>query len=548
MKAENLPFADGEFDARDRDRGARARARPRAHGRRDGARGPALAARLGAARAALARAQRGARRLHEGPRQHPRARQPLVQARVRRAAVAATARSSRRARRSRGRCCSSGRLTCDAPRLRVVRPRRPHPLDRHRLDRAWSRSPTSPSRPTCSTTSPTSSISLLWSVLFVIVSVIYRPIEQLLSRTIADRRARGFEHGHPLRHAAADPGRVRARLPRRRAGAARADPGRPVRRLDARCTGSSSSPCSPTRRATSRAAGWPGTSGSRSTAGSCSSRRARGCRSRSRSPSGIAHGRDRGRARHGGGAVRLARRGAAGRSRAGRRREGEQRVDEEALGPRARRSLRARGVRGDAGRADAAQRRRADSSTRPRQDAAVAGFVFNVLLIARAPLQLFQAIQGSLLPHLAGLEAREGRAEFARAIRVTVLAIAGFAGAVALGLLIVGPFAMDVLFDDALHLRALGARARGARHGLPPRPPARSTRRRWPATARARRRRAGCSARSRSSVWMVSAGRRDELLRAEVGYFGAAVLLCALLAVVYRATSSSPGPRTSGPS
>ena len=83
------------------------------------------------------------------------------------------------------------------------------------------------------------------------------------------------------------------------------------------------------------------------------------------------------------------------------------------------------------------------------EDAAVAGFVFNVLLIARAPLQLFQAIQGSLLPHLAGLEAREGREEFARAIRVTILAIAGFAGAVALGLVLIGPFAMDLLFDDA---------------------------------------------------------------------------------------------------
>src|SRR3954471_8034762 len=42
-------------------------------------------------------------------------------------------------------------------------------------------------------------IALLWSVLFVIVSVIYRPIEQLLSRTIADRRARGLETGHPLK-------------------------------------------------------------------------------------------------------------------------------------------------------------------------------------------------------------------------------------------------------------------------------------------------------------------------------------------------------------
>ena len=39
---------------------------------------------------------------------------------------------------------------------------------------------------------------------------------------------------------------------------------------------------------------------------------------------------------------------------------------------------------------------------------ALAGIVFNVLLIARAPLQLFQAIQTSLLPHLTGLEATDG--------------------------------------------------------------------------------------------------------------------------------------------
>ena len=42
-------------------------------------------------------------------------------------------------------------------------------------------------------------VSLLWSVMFVIVSVIYRPIEQLLSRTIAGRRARGLHTGHPMR-------------------------------------------------------------------------------------------------------------------------------------------------------------------------------------------------------------------------------------------------------------------------------------------------------------------------------------------------------------
>src|SRR5277367_142788 len=39
-------------------------------------------------------------------------------------------------------------------------------------------------------------LDVLWSVMFVIISVIYRPIEQLLSRTIAERRAVGSaEHG-----------------------------------------------------------------------------------------------------------------------------------------------------------------------------------------------------------------------------------------------------------------------------------------------------------------------------------------------------------------
>ena len=48
------------------------------------------------------------------------------------------------------------------------------------------------------------------------------------------------------------------------------------------------------------------------------------------------------------------------------------------------------------------------------EDAALAGFVFNVLLITRAPLQLFQAIQTSLLPHLSGLAATRGRTATSR--------------------------------------------------------------------------------------------------------------------------------------
>src|SRR5947208_16489308 len=36
-------------------------------------------------------------------------------------------------------------------------------------------------------------ISLLWSVVFATTSVLYRPVEQLLSRTIADRDVRGAQ-------------------------------------------------------------------------------------------------------------------------------------------------------------------------------------------------------------------------------------------------------------------------------------------------------------------------------------------------------------------
>ena len=45
-------------------------------------------------------------------------------------------------------------------------------------------------------------ITLLWSAVFITVSVLYRPVEQLLSRTIADRDARGQAGSEHLRVAA----------------------------------------------------------------------------------------------------------------------------------------------------------------------------------------------------------------------------------------------------------------------------------------------------------------------------------------------------------
>lgn len=164
-------------------------------------------------------------------------------------------------------------------------------------------------------------------------------------------------------------------------------------------------------------------------------------------------------------------------------------------------------------------------------DAALAGFVFNVLLIARAPLQLFQAIQTSLLPHLAGLNATEDRGEFDRAIRVTVLAIAGFAGAVALGLLVLGPFAMDVLFGGefdygrwGLAIVALGMGCHLAAGTL-----------NQAALARGRQRLAAGAWVTSAVVlvvWLVLPVVDDVLLRVEVGYLGATALLCAMLAVI----------------
>jgi len=166
-------------------------------------------------------------------------------------------------------------------------------------------------------------------------------------------------------------------------------------------------------------------------------------------------------------------------------------------------------------------------------DAALAGVVFSVLLIARAPLQLFQAVQGSLLPHLAGLQATAGDAEFRRAIRMTVLASGGFALAVAVGLFAIGPPVVSGLFDinrdlarGGLALVGLGmgfhliggtlnqaALARGQALGAALA---------WLLSAAA------------FVAWMLSPVVEDQLLRAEIGYFGATALLCALLAALYR--------------
>jgi O-antigen/teichoic acid export membrane protein len=167
------------------------------------------------------------------------------------------------------------------------------------------------------------------------------------------------------------------------------------------------------------------------------------------------------------------------------------------------------------------------------QGAALAGFTFNVLLIARAPLQLFQAIQTSLLPHLTRLRASGETDPFRRSVNVTLMAIAGFAGCVALVMLALGPWLMHVLFGGnfdygrgglvlvsigmGLYLsaatlnQALLAHARAQQSALA-----------W----------IGCAV--TFALFLLLVDFDDPVLQVEIAFVGAAATLCALLWSLYR--------------
>jgi O-antigen/teichoic acid export membrane protein len=165
--------------------------------------------------------------------------------------------------------------------------------------------------------------------------------------------------------------------------------------------------------------------------------------------------------------------------------------------------------------------------------AAAAGFIFNVLMIARAPLQLFQAVSTSLLPHLTRLRAEGEEDDFRASVRVTVLAIAGFAGLVAVAMAIAGPELMQIAFGDkftyersdllivtagmGLYLCAATLNQAALAQGH-----VRQAAACWIACAIA------------FVIWTAVPVVSDEFHRVEVGYLGAAALLCTLLYVLYR--------------
>jgi O-antigen/teichoic acid export membrane protein len=165
--------------------------------------------------------------------------------------------------------------------------------------------------------------------------------------------------------------------------------------------------------------------------------------------------------------------------------------------------------------------------------AALAGFAFNVLLIARAPLQLFQAIQTSILPHLTRLRAGGESDPFRRSVNVTLMAIAAFAGCVALVMLVAGPALMGVVFGGSgdydragLVLISIGMglylSAATLNQALLARALARVACVCWVLTAAA------------FALFLVLVDFDDRVLQVESAYLGAALLLSGSLYSLYR--------------
>ncbi len=85
------------------------------------------------------------------------------------------------------------------------------------------------------------------------------------------------------------------------------------------------------------------------------------------------------------------------------------------------------------------------------QGAAAAGFIFNVLMIARAPLQLFQSVSTSILPHLTTLHAsgsEESEREFRQTVRMVLLGLGAFTALAFVFMGMVGPKAMQIAFSN----------------------------------------------------------------------------------------------------
>lgn len=178
---------------------------------------------------------------------------------------------------------------------------------------------------------------------------------------------------------------------------------------------------------------------------------------------------------------------------------------------------------------------------RGSEGAAAAGFIFNVLMVARAPVVLFLAIATSLLPHLTRLRSfgATGEEGFRLSIRATLMAIAVFTAAAVLVVAAAGPQLMQIAFGSnfeydrgGLVIVAVGmgfylsaatlnqaALAQGQAHRAATR---------WVVCAIV------------FLAWNLSSV-VGPFRAVETGFAGSAALLCGLLYLVYRRPITSPG-------
>jgi O-antigen/teichoic acid export membrane protein len=170
------------------------------------------------------------------------------------------------------------------------------------------------------------------------------------------------------------------------------------------------------------------------------------------------------------------------------------------------------------------------------EGAAAAGFIFNVLMIARAPLQLFQAVSTSILPHLTTLHSSEeegSEEEFQRSVRMVLAAIGAFTALVGMAMLVAGPQLMQLAFSDKFTYDRPGLLLVTAGMGLY----LASVTINQACLAQGQVRRAslrwvGCAA--FFVLWCLAAPIAEEFRRVEIGFAVAAGLLLALLFLIYR--------------
>lgn len=79
----------------------------------------------------------------------------------------------------------------------------------------------------------------------------------------------------------------------------------------------------------------------------------------------------------------------------------------------------------------------------------------NGVLLARIPLFLFQAVQASLLPRLARLAAKGDLTEFVQGLALLLKIVVGVAVLGTVGAYVLGPWALEIMYDGGLDRRTL---------------------------------------------------------------------------------------------